>query len=123
MKPRQGKMVLQDVVRILDCQILAHEGDLSLVVPSGCGCDLMSDVLAFTRPGSMLLTGLCNVQAIRTAEMSDTKVICFVRGKQPTEEMIALARAAGITVLTTSLPLFEACGKLYMNGLSGVLDR
>ena len=116
-------MTLQDVVRILDCQVVASEANLNSTVLSACGCDLMSDVLAFAKPGSLLLTGLCNIQAIRTAEMSDIKVICFVRAKQPTQKMITLARKAGIAVLTTSLPLFEACGRLYANGLTGIHGR
>jgi predicted transcriptional regulator len=116
-------MTLQDVVRILDCQVVASEADLNSTVASGCGCDLMSDVLTFAKPGSLLLTGLCNIQAIRTAEMSDIKMLCFVRAKQPTQKMISLARRTGITVLTTSLPLFEACGRLYANGLTGIYGR
>lgn len=116
-------MTLQDVVRILDCRVAASEADMNSTVLSGCGCDLMSDVLTFAKPGSLLLTGLCNIQAIRTAEMSDIKMLCFVRAKQPTQKMITLARKTGITVLTTSLPLFEACGRLYANGLTGIHGR
>ena len=112
-------MTLKEIVKILRCQILVGEEDLDTEVKMGCGCDLMSDVLAFVKPGAMLLTGLNNPQAVRTAEMSEVKVICFVRGKQPNEEVIALARENGIILLTTALPLFEACGKLYKNGLSG----
>ncbi|MFH1012079.1 MAG: DRTGG domain-containing protein [bacterium] len=112
-------MTLREIIEILHCQVLVKEQDLNAKVKAGCGCDLMSDVLAFVKSGALLLTGLNNPQAIRTAEMSDIKVICFVRGKQPNEEMMALARESGITLLATSLPLFEACGRLYMKGLVG----
>jgi predicted transcriptional regulator len=112
-------MKIAEIVKILNCKVMAGEEDLDTEVKAGCGCDLMSDVLAFIKPNSILLTGLNNAQAIRTAEIADINAICLVRGKQPTEEMIAMAKAEGIVLLTTSLPLFEACGKLYLNGLSG----
>jgi len=113
-------MTLGEVIKILDCRVLSGEADLDSKVRTACGCDLMSDVLAFIKAGAMLLTGLNNPQAIRTAEVAEIKIICFVRGKQPTPEMIALAKESGVTLLTTPLPLFEACGKLYMNGLDGM---
>ncbi|NQS99205.1 MAG: hypothetical protein HQ591_12195 [candidate division Zixibacteria bacterium] len=112
-------MTVKEIVKILDCRVLTGERNLDSEVKAGCGCDLMSDVLAFIKPGAILLTGLNNPQAIRTAEMSDVGVVCFVRGKQPSEELIALARENEITLLTTSLPMFDACGKLYTNGLVG----
>ena len=112
-------MTVKEIVKILDCRVLTGERNLDREVKAGCGCDLMSDVLAFIKPGAILLTGLNNPQAIRTAEMSDVNVVCFVRGKQPSKEVIALARENEITLLTTSLPMFDACGKLYMNGLVG----
>ena len=65
----------------------------------------------------MLLTGLINPQVIRTAEMVDMKAIVFVRGKEPTEEILELAREAGIAILATKLPMYISCGKLYEAGI------
>lgn len=112
-------MTLKEIIKILNCRVLARHEELDIEITIGCGCDLMSDVLSFIKSGALLLTGLNNPQAIRTAEMSEVKVICLVRDKQPSTEMIALAQENGIFLLTTSLPMFEACGKLYMNGLRG----
>ncbi|MBM3324619.1 MAG: hypothetical protein FJY66_03030 [Calditrichaeota bacterium] len=113
-------MTLKEIIEILQCRVMVNEQDLNMKVKAGCGCDLMSDVLAFIKPGALLLTGLNNPQAIRTAEVAEIKIICFVRGKQPSTEVTTLAKESGITLLTTSLPMFEACGKLYMNGLKGL---
>ena len=112
-------MTLKEIIRILNCQVLTEHEELDIEINRGCGCDLMSDVLSFIKPGALLLTGLNNPQAIRTAEMSEVKAICLVRDKQPSEEMISLANENGIILLATSLPMFEACGKLYKNGLLG----
>jgi predicted transcriptional regulator len=79
----------------------------------------MSDVLAFAKPGSLLLTGLTNPQVVRTAEMADLRAICFVRGKKPEKETIEMAESKDIPLLVTPLPMFESCGRLYREGLPG----
>ena len=110
-------MKLKEVKEILSADIVSGEEKLDREVLSACGSDLMSDVLAFVKDQALLLTGLMNPQVIRTAEMMDMKAIVFVRGKTPTEEMIALAEESGIVIMTTELPLYLTCGKLYSNGL------
>ena len=75
-------MKVQNIVNILKAEILA-EGDLQEEVKTACGSDMMSDVLAFVKDQSVLLTGLVNPQVVRTAEMMDIAAICFVRGKTP----------------------------------------
>ena len=113
-------MKIKDIVRILNAEILfADEKMLETEVNSACASDMMSDVLAFVKDQAVLITGLCNPQVVRTAVMMDMVCIVFVRSKQPTPEMIELARESGMVVLTTDMRLYEACGKLYINGLVG----
>lgn len=112
-------MTLEEIVKILNGDFLSGRNHRSRSVQTGCGCDLMSDVLAFIKQNALLLTGLTNTQVVRTAEMADVRAICFVRGKKPNEKVIALADEKDIALLATSLPLFEACGRLYRSGLPG----
>lgn len=112
-------MKLKQVKDVLEAQVLTNIPWEEVEVHSACGSDLMSDVLAFVKDQGMLLTGLVNPQVIRTAEMMDIKVIAFVRGKTPTESILELAQSMDIVVLTTNLPLYAACGRLYSNGLKG----
>jgi len=107
------------VCSLLDGKIVCGEARVDETVDSACGCDLMSDVLAFTRPGSVLLTGLVNSQVIRTAEMLDLKAVVFVRDKKPDERTIQMARSLELVVILSPHPLYESCGKLYAAGLSG----
>ena len=60
-----------------------------------------------------------NPQVVRTSEMMDMVCIVFVRSKRPTEEMIELAKEHGLVLLGTKMRMYEACGKLYTNGLVG----
>lgn len=112
-------MTVRDIERILKAQVLFEGDSLDAQVHSACGSDMMSDVLAFVKDQSVLLTGLVNSQVVRTAEMMDMVCIVFVRGKQPDASIVALARERGIAVLTTPYRMFTACGLLYENGLKG----
>ena len=112
-------MKISKLQELLDADILCCEENTDKHVYSACGCDLMSDVLAYVKDQAVLLTGLVNSQVIRTAVMMDMLCIVFVRSKEPTEEMIKLARESGIVILTTDKRLYEACGLLYSNGLNG----
>ena len=75
-------MKLFEVKEILNATVLCGEEFMDKDIKSACGCDLMSDVLAFVKDDALLLTGLINPQVIRTAEMMDIQTIVFVRGKQ-----------------------------------------
>ena len=112
-------MKISTMKELLNAEVLCCEESLGRHVYSACGCDLMSDVLAYVKDQAVLLTGLVNPQVIRTAEMMDMICVVFVRSKTPTEEMLALARDAGNVVMTSDKRLYEACGILYANGLLG----
>ncbi len=112
-------MKIGTIVDMLNAKVLCGEDKLEGTVNSACGCDMMSDVLAFVKEQAVLLTGLCNPQVVRTAVMMDMRCIVFVRGKQPPAEVVALADDAGIVVLCTNERMYTACGKLYSNGLAG----
>ena len=84
-------MTIRDIISLLDAEIISA-ADLDLEVKTACGSDMMSDVLAFVKDQSVLLTGLLNPQVVRTAEMMDMRCIVFVRGKQPDDSIVELAK-------------------------------
>ena len=123
-------MKLKDVGKILNMEAAGRncteidERD----VDSCYASDLISDLLTFQGPNPLLLTGLTNPQVIRSAEILDLVAICFVRGRRPRPETVALAEARGIPLFETSLSMYESCGRLYANGVppgvgkEGVVD-
>lgn len=111
-------MTVRDIIRILDAKVIS-EGDLDAEIHTACGSDMMSDVLAFVKDQSLLLTGLMNPQVVRTAEMMDMRCIVFVRGKEVDPMVIQLAKQKDITLLQSRYRMFTACGLLYSNGLRG----
>ncbi len=115
-------MKICEIRDLLGAELLCGEENLEAQVYSACSSDMMSDVLAYVKDQAVLLTGLVNPQVIRTAEMMDMRCVVFVRSKNPSEEMVELARDSGIVVMRTGLRMFEACGILYSAGLGGNRD-
>ena len=112
-------MTIKMMKELLDARVLCGEDSLGKEVTSAFGCDLMSDVLAYVNNQAVLLTGLVNPQVIRTALMMDMICIVFVRSKEPSPEMLELARDSGIVIMATDKTLYNSCGLLYSNGLCG----
>jgi len=110
-------MKLSEALQIFEGKLISRDVDLDREVVVGGGADLMSDVLAFSQQGMLLMTGLTNPQVVRTAEMADVVAVVFVRGKIPPPETIALAQERGIPLLASKYTMFETCGRLYRAGL------
>jgi predicted transcriptional regulator len=96
---------------------------LDMEVKTAFGADLMSDVMAFAKAGSLLLTGLTNAQVIKTAATRHIAAIILVRGKEPSPEAINLAKELQIPILATKYILFETAGILYTKGIVGCLKK
>ncbi len=113
-------MKIDELVKIIDGKVLTAASFNGREVAGAMGADLMSDVLASIQPEAALLTGLCNPQVVRTAQIADIRAIVFVRGKHPAQETIKLANEEDIPLITTRHGLFEACGLLYAAGLTSL---
>jgi predicted transcriptional regulator len=116
-------MKLEELVKLVCGRLLTEKVDVQREVKGGCGADLMSDVLASIQPEAVLLTGLCNPQVVRTAQMADVAAIVFVRGKMPAAEVIDLANQEKIPLISTPYGMFELCGRLYQAGLPSLETR
>ena len=110
-------MQLLEIRDILDAEVFCGEAHLEREVHAIGGSDLMSDVLAFVKDQSVLLTGLLNPQVIRTAEMMDMCCVIIVRGKTPDAQIIKLAEEKEIVLMATKYSMYTACGRLYHRGL------
>ena len=102
-----ANLKLQEILDVIDGQLLSDDVDLSTQVDMACGADLMSDVLAFTHAGTLLLT----------SDMAGIKAIVFVRGKMPPPETLKLADSMGIPLMSSRYTMYETCGLLYARGL------
>jgi len=110
-------MKISDILRITEANLVCGHHRLDESVKRAFSSDLMSDVLTIDSEDILLITGLANTQAIRTAEMADIHYILLVRNKKATEEMITLANEIGIVLMETPFSLFKTSGLLYNAGL------
>ncbi len=74
--------------------------------------DLMSDVLAFGRPNSILLTGLASRQSVISAHMAEFRGVVFIRGKRPKDGIDKFARENRLVLLSTELDMYDACVRI-----------
>ncbi|HBH62393.1 MAG TPA: hypothetical protein DDX85_11785 [Nitrospiraceae bacterium] len=116
-------MTLKDVAEILEADVIADADDLNITIKNACSADMMSAVLYYHTPDSLLITGLTQPHVIRTAEIAGIKSIVFVLDKKPGDDIIALARQKKIPILCTRFCMYTASGKLYAAGLPGCLFK
>ncbi len=113
-------MKLSEIREILQCEILAGEEDLQVEVYQVVASDGMSEILAFAKSKELMITGLTNIQSIRTADIAGVSAVLYCRGKRPDKKVIEFAKQKRIPVLITQMVMFDICGILYNKGLKGV---
>ncbi len=113
-------MQLKEIIKAIDGRLIYGEEHLDKEIEIICGADLMSDVLAcHIKPRTLLVTSLVNAQVMRTADIVDLEAILFVRGKEPAEIVIEMAKDLEIPLIKTEHTMFKSCGILYQLGLNG----
>jgi serine kinase of HPr protein (carbohydrate metabolism regulator) len=113
-------MNVKDIGEILEARIVCGEEFLYRPISCGFASDLMSDVLTLDSEEMVLLTGLANLQTIRTSEMAEVSCIVFVRNKKVTREMIEVARENNMVLMECKYSMFKAVSKLAEAGLNPV---
>jgi predicted transcriptional regulator len=113
-------MILSDIKEILRAKVIVGDDKLDIPIKAGAGSDLMSDLLWGPTTDVVLLTGLNNLQVIRSSVISGVAAVVLARGKEPNEDVIAQAREHDIPLLTTPFTMFTACGRLFQKGLRGI---
>ncbi len=103
---------LKRIKKVLKADVIQGKGLLSTKISGVYASDLVSDVLAYSKSGSVLLTGLCTKQVAISAYLSLFKAIIFIRGKRPNKEILEFAEEKNMIILLTENDMFEACVKI-----------
>ena len=111
---------ITEIIELTQAGIVAGDANSRINIERAFSSDLMSDVLTLDDHHIILITGLANVQLIRTVEMADVPVVLLCRNKKATPEMIDLANENGTILLETPFSIFRVSGILYSNGLMPV---
>lgn len=108
--------MLRDLLR---CEVLTGADALDTEIHTAVASDAMSVVLASPHPRALMITGLTNIQSVRTAHVAYVPAIMYVRGSRPTEATVKLARQNKTVLLSTEFGMFDSCGILYSHGVRG----
>lgn len=114
-------MRLAEVAELLEAEVLVGRERMDVEVPVGGAADMLSDVLVFGRHGMLLLTGLTKPSVVQAAQVADIAAVVLVRGKRPDPETIEMAQEHGLPLMVTPHSMYDACGRLYVQGLPGVI--
>ncbi len=93
----------------LEASVIEGEDRLDVSVEHIYASDLMSDVLAFGKPNSILFTGLATQQAVISAHMAEFKGVVFIRGKKSKDGSARFARENHLALLSTRFDMYDAC--------------
>lgn len=113
-------MKISELIDVIQGELICGADRLNHEVNTAFASDLMSDVLTVKIDNVLLLTGLANIQALRTAEMSDITCIIFVRNKKITDDMLDLAKENGLILISSPYSLFKTSGLLFSSGINPV---
>ena len=116
-------MKLEEVEKLLQAKVVVDSDNLEFNIDSACSADMMSSVLYYHTPNSLLITSLTQPHVVRTAEIAGIKIIVFVLNKQPDQVTIDLAKEKHIPILVTPYCMYTASGKLFEAGLPGCLNK
>jgi len=111
-------MKIEKVIQLLDANILCGQQRTSDSISHAFSSDLMSDVLTLDAENILLITGLANVQIIRTAEVADIHYLVIVRNKKVSDDIVQLAEGLNMVLIESPYSMFKASGILYAHGLS-----
>lgn len=111
---------ISEIVKYTEARLVSGALTNDRNIEKAFSSDLMSDVLTLDEENILLITGLANLQLVRTAEMADIHVVLLARGKPASSEMIELAGENGLVILETPFSMYKASGILYSKGLKAV---
>ena len=110
-------MKIAEIINIINGKVTCGHDLLETEITHAFSSDLLSDVLTINKTGILLITGVVNIQTIRTAEMAEISCILLVRNKKASHEMVELAKDNGLVIVESPVSMFCASGKLYQCGI------
>jgi hypothetical protein len=116
---------LKDLLQLVEGEIAVDNGVNidDIKIEKVAASDLMSDVLALSEPGSLLVTGLATPQCVRTAGVVGIPVVLVVRSREIMPETKRAAEMSGVILCVTKKGMYEVCGLLYTAGLQPVYGQ
>ncbi len=105
-------MILRDVVKQLDLQVLAGAEALDREITGGYIADLLSCVMAGAQPGQLWFTLQTHLNIVAVASLTGVAGIVITESAPVARETIQRAQSEGVVLLLSPEPTFETVAKL-----------
>jgi predicted transcriptional regulator len=113
-------MTVSDIVKSFGLKIKTGKNRLNEEVTGGYAGDLLSDVIAHSRKGSIWVTIQTHPNIVAVASMKELVGIILAGGREPDADTLKKAEEEEIPILISPLFTYEVVGKLYQMGISGM---
>ena len=110
-------MKVEEMAALVGGKVRGSLENMDYEITKAFASDLMSDVLREDMDDTVLITGLCNIQTVRTADMAELRIAILSRGKVADDEMVEMAEDIGLTIIESPFATFRISGLLYDAGL------
>ncbi|HLA82400.1 MAG TPA: serine kinase [Thermoleophilia bacterium] len=115
-------MRLEKLVRALSLRELTPGIVRSDEVTGGYVSDMVSDVLAYSPAGGVLVTAQPHLSMVSVAGLAGLQGVIFAYGRMPEQAVIDRAMDGELCLYSSSADTFEIAGRLYEMGLRGKTD-
>ncbi len=111
-------MIVRELVERCGFSVCHPTMQVGQEVTGGYAGDLLSDVIANSKPGQVWVTMQVHVNIIAVAVLKEHAAIILVNGRAPAEDTLRRAVEEKVTILTSPKPTFETIGALYKTGIA-----
>lgn len=106
-------MEVKDLVDRLSLSVLSGKGLLEREISGGYASDLLSNVMGHLDEGMIWITMQVHQNVVAVASLKEASAVLLANGACPDAATIEKAEEENVVLLVTSLPAFDACGKVY----------
>jgi predicted transcriptional regulator len=106
-------MNLETIVQSLHLKVKYGAELLNVEVRGGYVGDLLSDVMANSHKGDLLITRQIHQNIVAVASLNELAGIVVVQGAEPAAETLEKAAREKVPLLVADLPAFEVAGRVY----------
>ncbi len=101
-------MIVKELMERSEFKVVNPGSDLAKVISKPFCCDLLSIAMSKLPAGSAWVTVMGNMNTLAVASLTEAACVILAEDIQLDEPAQAKALSEGVTVLSTSLPIFEA---------------
>lgn len=112
-------MVLKEIVDKLQLKILCGQEALDIPVDHVYISDILSDVMAKSRKGTLWITNQTHMNVIAIVFFKSLSGVIFPEDLVPDDDVLAKAKEKSIPVFSSEKTAFEIAGELYSFGIRG----